>query len=88
MTAQFKESEEGIVVTLGAHELLDKAAVGGVGVIIFAPLLLTAAYGAWKQSRLPNEFWRIINRYGMACPKCGSPNRGTSFCPNCGIALV
>ena len=88
MTAQFRKSQEGIVVTLGAHKWLDKATAGAVGVIIFAPLLLTAAYGAWKQSRLPDKFWEIINRYGMACPRCGSPNQGSPFCSNCGIALV
>ncbi len=88
MTTQFVESQGRIIVTLGAHEWLDKAAVGGVGVIIFAPLLLTAAYGAWKQSKLPDEFWRIIDMYGMACPKCGSLNQGSSFCPKCGVAVV
>jgi hypothetical protein len=88
MTAQFRKSREGIVVTLGAHKWLDKAAAGGVGAILFAPLLLSAAYGAGKQSRLPDEFWDIINKYGVSCPKCGSPNQGSLFCPICGIALV
>ena len=88
MTAQFRKSQEGIVVTLDAHKWLDKATAGAVGAIIFAPLLSTAAYGAWKQSRLPDKFWEIINRYGMACPRCGSSNQSSPFCSNCGIALV
>lgn len=88
MTAQFTKSQDAIIVTLGAQQWVDKAAVGAVGAIVFAPLLVTAAYGAWKQSRLPDQFWHIIDKYGMACPKCGAPNEGFKFCRNCGIALV
>lgn len=88
MTAQFRKREDGIVVTLGAQQWVDKAAVGAVGAVVFVPLLVTAAYGAWKQSRLPDQFWQIIDRYGNACPKCGALNDGSAFCPNCGIALV
>lgn len=88
MTAQFRKSQDGITVTLGAQKWADKAAVGAVGAIVFAPLLVTAAYGAWKQWRLPDRFWQIIDKYGAACPKCGAPSEGSTFCPNCGIALV
>lgn len=87
MTAQFRKSEGGIVVTLGAQQWVDKAAVGAVGAVVFVPLLVTAAYGAWKQSRLPDQFWQIIDRYGNACPKCGAPNEGSVFCSKCGVAL-
>jgi len=88
MTAQFRKSEGGIVVTLGAQEWVDKAAVGAVGAIVFAPLLVTAAYGAWKQSKLPDQFWQIVEKYGKACPRCGALYTGSKFCINCGIALV
>lgn len=90
MTAQFRRSQDGVIVRLGAQRWADKAAVGAVGTVVFAPLLVTAAYGAWKQSRLPDQFWRIIDKYGMACPKCRAPNQvqRSKFCSKCGIALV
>ncbi len=88
ITVQFRKSEKSIVVTLGEQKWMDKAAVGTIGVIVFAPLLVTAAYGAWKQAKLPEQFWQIIDRYGMACPKCRTLYEGSKFCSKCGIALV
>jgi hypothetical protein len=88
MTTQFSRNKGGIMVTLGAQKWVDKAAVGAVGAMVFAPLLVTAAYGAWKQSKLPEQCWHIIEKYGMACPKCGALYESSKFCLRCGIALV
>jgi hypothetical protein len=77
LTAEFRKSRNSIA-----------AAVGAVGAIVFAPLLVTAAYGAWKQSKLPDQFWHIVDKYGMACPKCGTLYEGSKFCSKCGVALV
>lgn len=65
MSAQFRDTGQGITVTLGEQKWADKAAVGAVGAIIFAPLLVTAAYGAYKQSKLPEQFWQVIDSIAM-----------------------
>ncbi|UCF08936.1 MAG: zinc ribbon domain-containing protein [Thermoplasmata archaeon] len=65
MSAQFRETQEGILVTLGEQKWADKAAVGAVGALIFAPLIVTAAYGAYKQAKLPEQFWQIIDNMAM-----------------------
>ena len=65
MSAQFRDTEQGIIVSLGEQKWADKAAVGAVGAIIFAPLLVTAAYGAYKQSKLPEQFWQVIDSIAM-----------------------
>ena len=88
VTAEFRKNRNSIVVTLGEQKWMDKAAVGALGAVVFAPLLVTAAYGAWKQSKLPDQFWQIADKYGMACPKCGTLYEGSKFCSKCGVALV
>ncbi len=65
MSAQFRDTEQGLTVTLGEQKWADKAAVGAVGALIFAPLLVTAAYGAYQQSRLPEQFWQVIDNIAM-----------------------
>jgi hypothetical protein len=66
MSAQFRDTEQGITVTLGEQKWADKAAVGAVGALIFAPLLVTAAYGAYQQSKLPEQFWQVIDSIAMS----------------------
>jgi len=51
-----------LVVEMDAAKWEEKLAVGAVGLIIH-PLLITAAYGAWKQSRLPEEIFKLIDRH-------------------------
>jgi len=51
-----------LVVETGAGLWVDKVAAGAVG-IIFHPLLITAAYGAWRQSQLPEKIFNMIGDY-------------------------
>jgi len=54
---------ENLVVQMGAAKWVDKAAVGAVGVLLFWPALIPAAYGAWKQKQLPNQVFQLIDQY-------------------------
>lgn len=65
-----------LVAETGAGLWVDKVAAGAVG-IIFHPLLITAAYGAWRQSQLPEKIFKLIGdyvsgRYGPAQPAAGT----------------
>jgi hypothetical protein len=57
-----KKGDE-LQVEVGASKWEDKLAVGAVGAIIFHPLLITTAYGIWKQSTLPDELFQMIEKY-------------------------
>lgn len=52
-----------IVVEMNAGRWEDKIAVGAVGAFILHPLLITVAYGVWKQSQLPDKVFGIIEQY-------------------------
>ena len=49
-------------VTAEAGKWGDKIAVGAVGLLIH-PLLITTAYGVWKQSQLPEKIFTVIEQY-------------------------
>lgn len=52
-----------LIVETDAGKWADKIAVGAVGAFILHPLLITAAYGAWKQSQLPDRIFGVIEQY-------------------------
>ena len=52
-----------VLVELGGESWGDKVGSGVVGAIFFAPLLFTAAYGAWQQSELDDRFWGFLDNY-------------------------
>ena len=52
-----------LTVETDAGKWADKIAVGAVGAFILHPLLITAAYGAWKQSQLPDRVFEVIDQY-------------------------
>ncbi len=52
-----------LIVETDAGKWADKIAVGAVGAFIIHPLLITAAYGAWKQSQLPDKVFEVIEQY-------------------------
>ena len=66
MSVQFRDGPQGIMVSLGEQKWADKAAVGTVGALIFAPLFFTAAYGAYRQAKMPEQIWQIIDSHAMA----------------------
>jgi len=52
-----------LVVETGAGSWAEKFAVGAVGVFILHPLLITMAYGVWKQSQLPEKVFEVTEQY-------------------------
>lgn len=50
-------------VTVGGAKWMDKAVGVGVGMLVFAPILLTAGWGAYKQKQLFDEVGSEIARY-------------------------
>lgn len=85
--------EENLVVQMGAAKWVDKAAVGAVGVLIFWPALIPAAYGAWKQKQLPKQVFDLIDQYiatgqvpAAAPPAAVAPPVAPAelLCPSCG----
>ena len=72
---------ESLEVTTAAAKWADKVAVGAIGLVVH-PLLITAGYGAWKQSRLPDEVFEMISHYlprgtEQTIPATGSATRST-----------
>ncbi len=55
-----EQSDGALTVAIGAGSWVDKILAGFAGVILFAPLLVTAAYGAWKQDGLEEKLWDHI----------------------------
>lgn len=58
-----KKSGEELMIETGAAKWADKAAVGAVGAVVFFPVAATAAYGAWKQSKLPDQVFQVMEKY-------------------------
>src|SRR5205814_75884 len=52
-----------LIVEIGAGKWTDKALAGGVGMLFVWPLFFTAAYGAWKQSALPQRTFEFIQAF-------------------------
>ncbi len=61
ITLNIKEGN--LVVEIDAGKWAEKVAVGAVGAFILHPLLITVAYGAWKQSQLPDKVFGVIEEY-------------------------
>ncbi len=51
-----------LVVETDAGQWAEKVAVGAVGVFILHPLLITMAYGTWKQMQLPEKVFEVIEQ--------------------------
>lgn len=81
-----------VTVNIGAGKWVDKLGAAVVGNFLFAPLLFTAAIGAWEQARLPEEIFSFVEQYalsdgkpGRTCEDCGQAiPKGARFCPHCG----
>lgn len=52
-----------MVVETDAGQWAEKVAVGAVGVFILHPLLITMAYGTWKQMQLPEKVFEVVEQY-------------------------
>jgi hypothetical protein len=52
-----------ITVSIGSGEWSDKVGAGVVGAIVFAPLMFTAAFGAWEQKKLVEQIFTFVQNY-------------------------
>lgn len=80
-----------LIVNIGQGKWADKAGAAVLGSILFAPLAITAAVGAYNQSKLPDEIFACIEKFIMSGGR--SVRRNVSFakmeagqikCPACG----
>lgn len=63
ITIQLFEAGDVVNITIGYGKWSDKVGAGVVGWLIFPPLLATAAMGAYKQKKLPNELFNFIEGF-------------------------
>ena len=61
LTVVFTPGEGQLSISLGGHEWVD-AAVSGDRAGAVPPVLLGTAYGIWKENRLDQEVWQVIDR--------------------------
>ena len=70
MTVVITPREGKLYIDLGGHEWVDSAVSAGIGLVAVPPVLLGTAYGIWRQNRLDQEVWRVIEkRVGAAEPQ-------------------
>lgn len=63
---QLLRADNNVIVSCNFGKWSDKVGAGAVGMFLFAPLAATAAFGAVKQSQLPNEIFAEIERFIMS----------------------
>lgn len=63
LTLVIASDGENLTVEMGNAKWTDKAVAGGVGVLLFAPALITAGIGVYQQSQLTSKTWRFIESY-------------------------
>lgn len=56
----FYQSSDTLTVQIGAGKWIDKIVAGGVSMLFFAPLAITAGVGAWQQMKLPDKIFDFI----------------------------
>ena len=56
----FCQSGDTLIVQIGAGKWVDKIVAGGVSMLFFAPLAITAGVGAWQQMKLPDKIFDFI----------------------------
>lgn len=63
LQVQIIKADNNAIVNCDFGKWSDKVAAGAVGMVLFAPLAATAAFGAVKQSQLPNEVFAEIEKF-------------------------
>ena len=62
LTVIVTPGEGQVSINLGGHEWVDAAVSGAIGLIAVPPVLLGTAYGIWKENRLDQEVWQVIDK--------------------------
>ncbi len=72
---QLMKADNNVIVNCDFGKWSDKVGAGAIGMFAFAPLAATAAFGAVKQSKLPNEIFEEIEKFIM----CGGTSAVASI---------
>ena len=82
-------------VTIGEGQWSDKICAGAIGLFIAWPLAITAGLGAYKQKKLPEEVFRVIENFIVSDGRTAVVNDagavvadGMIVCPNCKAQVV
>ncbi len=85
---------DNLLVQAGGAKWADKVAVGAISAIVFFPLLLLPAWGAYKQKELIDDTFQFLDNYiklGVStvsvpnvAPTAISTNKTEMRCPSCG----
>jgi hypothetical protein len=62
LTVIITPGEGQVSINLGGHEWVDAAVSGAIGLVAVPPVLLGTAYGIWKENRLDQEVWQVIDK--------------------------
>ena len=73
LTVVFAPGEGQVSISLGGHEWVDAAVSGAIGLIAVPPVLLGTAYGIWKENRLDQEVWQVIDKAVSASEPVKTP---------------
>lgn len=82
-------------VTIGEGQWSDKIGAGAIGLFIAWPLAITAGLGAYKQKKLPEEVFRVIENFIVSDCRTAVVNDagavvadGMIVCPKCKSQVV
>jgi len=62
LTVVFTPGDGQLSIGLGGHEWVDAAVSGAIGLVAVPPVLLGTAYGIWKENKLDQEVWQVIDK--------------------------
>lgn len=63
LTVRMQNLDDNLRVEMTAAKWIDKALVGTISTLVFWPTLITTAYGAWEQMKLPDRIFAEIDQY-------------------------
>jgi hypothetical protein len=55
-------------VRMGPHEWVDTAVSAGIGVLLMPPVLIGTIWGVWKEHKLDDRVWGIVEERVNAAP--------------------
>ena len=82
MTVVITPHEDKLNIDLGGHEWVDTAVSAGIGLVAVPPVLLGTVYGIWRQNRLDQEVWQVIETRVEAAEPQLAPVSGVALAPD------
>lgn len=89
---QIIQSSDMLTVEVGQGKWEDKIGAAALGAVLFAPLAVTAALGAWNQKKLPQEIFDFTEQFiasggkSVTVTSNNTINENQVICPNCKAA--